>query len=93
MKDKNGRLLCKKCKEEKELVCCNDCYLEMQGWALGKVMEGDPDQRVTDSIRQLKWELEERILKIERALNNFVKILEDFKIRGLKLKSKKIKIN
>ena len=80
---------CLNCRYEYGKGYCVNCYLKIQSLWVGKVMEGDVDSKVVESIRMLKWDLEDKMVEFENDLKQIKNALQDFKIRGLKLKSVK----
>ena len=80
---------CKICNKYKEGYCCKECYLDIQGDFLVRVMEGSPNYQILNKITDTKYDIEERLTRIEKEIELLLNCLLDFNIRGFKLKSAK----
>lgn len=83
-------MICKKCELEKRLSYCEDCYLKLQGKLFSRLMKGDPNYQIMDSVNHLKWDIQYELKFIKKEVEDLKNVFKDFKIRGLKLKSVKI---
>jgi len=78
---------CSNCRQElKDKVFCKNCYMSIQIGMVGKIMEGDIPIKISDSIRDIKWNLEDQISEIKLKLDNLENILKSLKERGFKIK-------
>lgn len=60
--------------------------MSIQIGMVGKIMEGDIPTKISDSIRDIKWNLEDQISEIKLKLDNLENILKSLKERGFKIK-------
>ena len=60
--------------------------MSIQIGMVGKIMEGDIPIKISDSIRDIKWNLEDQISEIKLKLDNLENILKSLKERGFKIK-------